>query len=118
MTSICPSDARSTPIHVGQRRARFSVKRSVHRFLLLGLGCLACLMARADELAKEFRDPSASASPGVYWYFMDGNLSREGMTRDLEAMKAAGLGRLIFLEVNVGVPRGSIDFLSDKWQEL
>lgn len=49
---------------------------------------------------------------------MDGNLSREGMTRDLEAMKAAGLGHLVFLEVNVGVPRGPVDFLSEAWQDL
>ena len=49
---------------------------------------------------------------------MDGNLSREGMTRDLESMKAAGLGHLIFLEVNVGVPRGPVGFLSEAWQDL
>lgn len=71
-----------------------------------------------EDLAEGFRNPPASARPGVYWYFMDGNLSREGMTADLEAMKAAGIGNLVFLEVNVGVPRGPIDFLSDTWQEL
>jgi hypothetical protein len=91
------------------------MKHLLTSLLLLSLGCLA---TRADELAAEFRDPPASARPGVYWYFMDGNLSRAGMTRDLEAMKAAELGRLIFLEVNVGVPRGPVNFLSDEWQEL
>lgn len=40
------------------------------------------------------------------------------MTADLEAMKQAGIGNLVFLEVNVGVPRGRIDFLSEEWQEL
>jgi len=49
---------------------------------------------------------------------MDGNLSREGMTADLESMKEVGLGNLIFLEVNVGVPRGPVDFMSDQWQGL
>ena len=43
---------------------------------------------------------------------MDGNLSREQMTADLESMKKAGIGNVIFLEVNVGVPRGKVDFLS------
>jgi hypothetical protein len=71
-----------------------------------------------DGLAAGFANPPDSARPGVYWYFMDGNLSREGMTRDLEAMKAAGLGHVLFLEVNVGVPRGSVDFLSPAWQDL
>jgi len=40
------------------------------------------------------------------------------MTRELEAMKEAGIGWALFLEVNVGVPRGQVDFLSQKWQEL
>jgi len=44
---------------------------------------------------------------------MDGNISREGMTADLESMKAVGLGNLIFLDVDVGVPRGLVDFMSE-----
>ncbi len=40
------------------------------------------------------------------------------MTADLESMKRAGIGNLVFLEVNVGVPRGKVDFLSEEWQDL
>jgi hypothetical protein len=71
-----------------------------------------------EELAAGFQNPPDSARPGVYWYFMDGNLDREEMTADLEAMKRAGIGNLVFLEVNVGVPRGPVDFMSDKWQDF
>ncbi len=69
-------------------------------------------------LAESFREPPDTAKPGVYWYFMDGNLSRGEMTADLESMQEAGIGNLVFLEVNVDVPRGPVDFLSDEWQEL
>lgn len=69
-------------------------------------------------LKSGFGDPPDSARPGVYWYFMDGYLSSEGITKDLESMKAAGIGSVLFLEVNVGVPRGPVDFLSDQWYEL
>ncbi len=86
--------------------------------LLSGLLWLVAVTASADELTKGFREPPDSARPGAYWYFMDGNLSREGMTRDLESMKAAGMGHVVFLEVNVGVPRGRVDFLSEEWQDL
>jgi len=41
---------------------------------------------------------------------MDGNLSQEAMTRELEAMKEAGIGWALFLEVNVGVPRARLIF--------
>lgn len=72
----------------------------------------------SDSLKQAFISPPDSARPGVYWYFMDGNIDREGITRDLESMKEAGIGYALFLEVNVGVPRGKIDFLSEEWQEL
>lgn len=71
-----------------------------------------------DTLKEEFKNPPESSNPGVYWYFMDGNLSREGMTKDLESMKEVGISNLIFLEVGIGVPRGPIDFMSSEWQDL
>ena len=75
-----------------------------------------CTREITDELIDEFKDPPGTAYPGVYWYFMDGNLSREEMTRDLESMKESGINHVIFLEVGIGVPRGPIDFMSEEWQ--
>lgn len=72
----------------------------------------------SNSLEANFLNPPDSARPGVYWYFMDGNRTKESMTKDLAAMKKAGIGNLIFLEVNVGVPRGKVDFLSDAWQDM
>lgn len=69
-------------------------------------------------LKKSFKTPPASARPGVYWYFMDGNMSEPAITADLESMKKAGIGSVVFLEVNVGVPRGPIDFFSEQWQTM
>jgi len=72
----------------------------------------------ATESADTFRNPPDSTRPGVYWYFMDGNLDVDEMVKDIESMKEAGIGNLVFLEVNVGVPRGPVDFMSDQWQAL
>jgi len=77
-----------------------------------------CSSSKQLPLKQGFTSPPPEYRPGVYWYFMDGNLSQEAMTRELEAMKEAGIGWALFLEVNVGVPRGQVDFLSQKWQEL
>jgi len=84
--------------------------------LLLISGCSSKITT--NLLVDGFVNPPDSAKPGVYWYFMDGNLSKKGMTKDLESMKRARIGNLIFLEVNVGIPRGPVDFLSDEWQDL
>ncbi|MDR1498352.1 MAG: hypothetical protein LBS59_08110 [Puniceicoccales bacterium] len=77
----------------------------------------AALIVENIPLEKGFANPPPKARAGVYWYFMDGNFSRDAITKDLVALKEAGLAHVLFLEVNVGVPRGKINFLSDKWQE-
>jgi alpha-L-rhamnosidase len=77
-----------------------------------------CVLA-ADTMEENFLNPPDSARPGVYWYFLDGNLNGKEMTADLESMKAAGLGNLVFLEVDIGdIPRGPVAFMSPRWQEL
>ena len=89
--------------------------------LLLGILSYAsiCINAQSSaDLKKNFISPPDNARPGVYWYFMDGNISKEALTGDLESMKKVGIGSVLFLEVNVGVPRGKVNFLSPAWQEL
>ncbi|MGV8093070.1 MAG: glycosyl hydrolase [Mangrovibacterium sp.] len=86
--------------------------------LLSVLTTVQCTTHPSDPLKAGFINPPDTARPGVYWYFMDGNTSREAMTADLESMKEAGIGYVLFLEVNVGVPRGKVDFLSEEWQDL
>src|SRR5690606_7130240 len=95
----------------------------ISAIVLLYYGCNKKITGSADisdgrALRSGFVKPPDAAKLGVYWYFMDGNLSEEGMTKDLASMAKAGIGNLIFLEVNVGVPRGKVDFLSDRWLEL
>ncbi len=88
-----------------------------HSAAILSLAA-GCASLSGSELQEAFKNPPDGARPGVYWYFMDGNLNREEMVKDLESMKRSGLGNLVFLEVNIGVPRGPVDFMSDEWQAL
>ena len=85
-------------------------------YLFLTLLLLQCSVD--NSLKEDFINPPETSHPGVYWYFMDGNLSGEEMTKDLESMKAVGISNLIFLEVGIGVPRGPVDFMSEEWQDL
>jgi hypothetical protein len=49
--------------------------------------------ARAGEDPETvFRQPPESAKPGVWWHWMGCNVSQDGITRDLEAFKSAGIG--------------------------
>ncbi len=86
---------------------------------LLFYGCgIKPVQSDIKTFKEAFLNPPDSSRLGVYWYFMDGNLSQDGMTKDLESMKKAGIRNVIFLEVNVGIPRGPVDFLSTQWQQL
>ncbi len=79
---------------------------------------LGTALAAPDALRRDFESPPPAARPWVYWYFMDGNMTAEGMTADLEAMREAGIGGAIFLEVDIGVPRGPVHFMSPEWRRL
>ena len=89
----------------------------------LGMALISCVLCSglfaAGEMESNFLNPPDSARPGVYWYFLNGNLNAKEMTVDLESMKAAGLGNLIFLEVDIGAPpAGPVAYMSPKWQEI
>jgi hypothetical protein len=72
----------------------------------------------SSDLEQSFLHPPDSARPWVYWFVMDGNLNREGITADFEALKRAGIGGVIMMEVDVGIPRGPVKFMSAEWRAL
>jgi len=45
-----------------------------------------------DPILRGFQDPPDSAKPRVWWHWMNGNVSKEGIKADLEWMKRAGIG--------------------------
>ena len=59
----------------------------------------------------------------IYWYWMQDNMSKEGVIKDLQAMKAAGINRA-FIGSNIGgvslseVPTGKVKLLSDEWWDI
>src|SRR5205823_4327243 len=60
------------------------------------------------SLESGFLHPPDSARPGVYWFWVDGNVTGEGITADLEAMKRVGLGAALLFNVTQNLPRGAI----------
>ena len=64
--------------------------------------------APADGLADGFRHPPDNVRPWVFWFWINGNISREGITQDLEAMKRVGVGGVIS-DLTVRPQRGRND---------
>lgn len=86
--------------------------------LALTLGTRAGALTTPDDMARNFASPPVTARPWVYWFWLNGNLTKEGMTADLEAMQRAGIGGVLIMEVDQGAPVGPVSFMSDQWREL
>jgi hypothetical protein len=90
--------------------------------LVVGLlGCLfigASRASAADALEAGFASPPASAKPQVWWHWMNGNITREGITADLEAMQRVGIGGAQIFNADCDIPAGPIKFNSPAWHEL
>jgi len=96
------------------------MKRMINIFyFLLVAGVLSpALGSSAPEASVQIGDQELMAArPGAYWYFMDGNQDRDEMVADLESMAEVGIGSVLFLEVNIGVPVGPVPFMSEEWQD-
>ena len=70
------------------------------------------------ELETDFTQLSPSARPYTYWFWMNGNITKEGITKDLEAMHRIGVGGVFNLEGGTGIPKGPVTYLSPEWSEL
>ena len=71
-----------------------------------------------SELEKDFTQLSSTARPYTYWFWMNGNITKEGITKDLEAMHRIGIGGVFNLEGGTGIPKGPVTYLSPEWSEL
>lgn len=89
---------------------------------LLGAGCGVAVGGEA--LREEFKAPPAAYRPHTWWHWIDGNIGQEGITADLEAMKAAGIGGAhIFNAGSFGddksaMPKGPIQYNTPEWRTL
>jgi hypothetical protein len=72
--------------------------------------------APADSLESGFLNPPDSARPQTWWHWMNGNITKTGISADLEAMNQIGLGGATIVNVDCGIPRGPVAFMSPEWQ--
>lgn len=75
---------------------------------LLVLSLLLTVSASAapeDALLAQFRDPPQAARPRVWWHWMNGNITREGIRRDLDWMKRIGIGGVDAIDASIDTPQ-------------
>ena len=70
------------------------------------------------SLEDSFMTPPDTARPYTWWHWVNGNVSREGITKDLESMKAVGIGGFQLFDASVGIPPGPVLHNSKEYHEL
>jgi len=74
----------------------------------------------ADALADGFAAPPASAKPFVWWHWMNGNITQEGITHDLEWMHRIGIGGFQNFDAALGTPqivKERLVFMTPPWRD-
>lgn len=92
-------------------------------FVILVLSCSVAVSCRAqfNYLKTGFSHVPDSVKPAVYWYWLNNNISKEGVRRDLQAMAQVGIGRAFV--GNIGLEKeqlayGNVPVLSPEWYDI
>lgn len=90
--------------------------------MLVCLGTTPSGRAKQGDNALEigFQTPPASAQPHVWWHWMNGNVTKEGIRADLEWMKRIGIGGMQNFDASLATPRvvdRPLIFMTPEWKE-
>lgn len=95
------------------------------RLFIIAVVCGGWLAAYAGaQLETDWQNPPPDARLRAYWWWLNGNVTKEAITRDLEQMKAKGFGGALICDAggaeqwgNARVPHGPT-FFTPEWREL
>ncbi len=71
-------------------------------------------------LLSNFQTPPNAAKPRVWWHWMNGNITKEGITNDLEWMKRVGIGGFQNFDASLLTPAVTpkkLVFMTPKWKD-
>jgi len=74
----------------------------------------------APDLEIQFRDPPSEARPRVWWHWMNGNITKDGIAKDMAWMKSVGIGGLQNFDVNLQTPQiveKRLVYMTPEWKD-
>lgn len=63
------------------------------------------VLAQQKSMEAEFRDPPSSARPRVWWHWMNGNVTKDGIAKDLAWLKSIGIGGVQNFDASLDTPQ-------------
>ncbi len=75
--------------------------------------------AFGDQLQTSFVTPPDTIQTSVYWYWISDNISKEGVVKDLQAMKKVGINRAFIGNIGIeDLPFGKVKILTEEWWDI
>ena len=93
--------------------------RSAAVFLLGAVACLASAQT-SDSLKTGFENPPESAKPRVWWHWMNGNITKDGIKLDLEWMHRSGIGGFQNFDAALRTPqvvKERLVYMTPEWKD-
>ncbi|WP_175416224.1 glycosyl hydrolase [Aggregatimonas sangjinii] len=72
----------------------------------------------SGTMESNFKNPPNSTKPKTWMHAMSGNMSKAGMTKDLEAIAAAGQGGVLLFNIANKIPYGDTPYNSEKHHQI
>jgi hypothetical protein len=72
------------------------------------------------ELEAGFKNPPNSAKPRAYYFWLNGNITKEGITADLEWMHRVGIAGVQLFDGDVGIPQfveKRLAWMTPEWKD-
>lgn len=89
--------------------------------IALALACTALSTPLlADELADGFQNPPQSARPRVWWHWMNGNVTKDGIDKDLDWLARIGIGGVQNFDASLQTPQivdKRLVYMDDGWKD-
>jgi alpha-L-rhamnosidase len=73
-----------------------------------------------NDLLTNFQDPPNAARPRVWWHWMNGNVTKNGIQKDLEWMERTGIGGFQNFDANLFTPQVTekkLVFMTPEWKD-
>ena len=78
------------------------------------------MAVRAQGLYEGFQNPPQEARPRVWWHWMDANITKDGIRKDIEWMHRAGIGGFHHFDAGMGmapVVAKRLPYMSPEWKD-
>ena len=85
----------------------------------LMLAAVPSANASEDSLITQFREPPNSARPRVWWHWMNGNITEDGIRKDMVWMKRVGIGGLQNFDASLLTPQivdNRLVYMTPEWR--